>query len=161
MIHYFAKMDQENSSIENSDTGNIIQFPRKNSHRRNDTSVIEDPCITVTDEFGRHLDRLGMSGDECCYILLPASQTLLFEFPQLPVVDADGRPIPCVAIRKIVLSEPEAVTEIDCLPGSSTGSSAESACGMYWIERGKQLHLHRHSPDQVALLALKLELVHG
>ncbi|WP_148301457.1 hypothetical protein [Asaia prunellae] len=126
----------------------IIPFPAKLVNSAADQIKHIDPQITVLTESGRELEKLGMSGTECCYILLPDVHQVTFYF----ATDTDRGVL--VRLEKVILSEPDAVTEI-AMPSEDVSTSMQTD-EMRWIKPGRTLALGRKSPQHVALLSLQL-----
>lgn len=138
-----------------SNQSRVVPFPRKREQAPQDQVEISDPDITVLTEDGRSLEKLGMSGDECCYILLPDVHQVTFRYRSAPSeVVAPIQDMASAIFSKVIVSEVDAVSEIGI---SSAGSSDPQLDGdMRWIEPGRTLFLARKSPDHVALLSVQL-----
>lgn len=135
---------------------NIIIFPKKK--RSLDLRVLDniDPDISIVTGDGCVLDKLGMSGDECCYILPPHVVSIHFE-PALssPEMTSCSSTAGHLLPVRIILSESAAVTEIDVHDDHSGIPHASCASGTHWVESGRTLYLARHAPEHVAMLSIK------
>lgn len=133
----------------------VIPFPKRPRRPSVSSAKMSDPGIVVRAIDGRILDKMGMSGTECCYILLPEVETITLEYPAA-AQDGGGPGEAFIKIEKVILSEADAVTEI----AVSEEERAASEGGMRWIDPGKTLFLARQSPAHVALISLKLVFSH-
>lgn len=137
----------------NHDT--VVPFPSKPAQASQDQVEIIDPGIRIMTDDGRVLEKLGMSGSECCYILLPDVHQVTFCYQQ-DVTEgvALSRDAAAAVIEKIIVSEADAVSEISM---SCPDPSDPATVGdMRWIEPGRTLFLARKSPGHVALLSVQL-----
>lgn len=133
----------------------VVPFPRRYEQAPQKQIEITDPDITVLTEDGRSLEKLGMSGDECCYILLPDVHQVTFRYRSAPSeVVASVRDVASALFDKIIVSEVDAVSEIGMLCAGSSDPYRDG--DMRWVEPGRTLFLARKSPDHVALLSVKL-----
>lgn len=133
----------------------VVPFPRKPVQVPQDPAEISDPGIRIMTDDGRFLEKLGMSGSECCYILLPDVHRVTFCYQhELP----EGVALPhgevTALVETIIMSEADAVSEISM---SCPDMSDPAKVGdMRWIEPGRMLFLARKSPGHVALLSVQL-----
>ena len=137
-------------------SGNVIAFPKKNRKTDIKNRTIIDPCLSITTKDGRVLDKLGMSGDECCYILPPHVTFIrLSASMEAPEIEAgEVEPARLVPIR-VILSESAAVTEIGMDVEESCTGRPEDESETHWVEPGRALYLARHAPEYVAMLSVK------
>lgn len=156
------KIGNNNDIISNENmtemSDNVIQFPKRADRLLDTAHVLPDPNIIVTTEDGRKLDKLGMSQDECCYILPPLVSVISLEKDEALVSSqAQASDVSEIMPVRVILSESDAVSEIgmDEDRGRRLGIGGEKLT--HWISPGRTLYLARQSPDDVAMLSIKLQ----
>lgn len=147
------------SDDDSSYSGNVVIFPKKKRKPDLKKEDIADPGLSITTEGGHALDKLGMSGDECCYILPPhVSFIRLTAEARSPGIDADRAETEHRVPVRVILSESAAVTEIgmDADEAHSIGGSgANDKSETHWVEFGRTLYLARRAPEHVAMLSVR------
>ncbi|GBQ92392.1 hypothetical protein [Asaia krungthepensis] len=159
MTQYRADKESITDSKNSEYKDNIICFPTRLRHRNTNDREIPDPFIVVSTDDGRICDRLGMSGDECCYILPPRVNSVSFDFADTGSGLTDrqhGRRLPKLA--RVILSEADGISEIDVPMDGEFTTAQGGNMEMRWIIAGRKLILGRRTPEHVALLSLKLAI---
>lgn len=134
---------------------NIIAFPKRKVAQSSTSQVVTDPDLVITTEDGRALDKIGMAGSECCYILPPHVTCIHF---QSGVGHSEARGAEGIAQAmpvRVILSESAAVTEIAVWGGEAGQASLPETGETCWIEPGRTLYLARQAPDYVAMLSVE------
>lgn len=137
-------------------SGNVIIFPKKNRKPDVQRENIADPGLSIIAGDGRILDKLGMSGDECCYIL-PPHVTFIHLLADAPTTDpaSENEGVESLIPVRVILSESAAVTEIGMGADEDRTYDKEDASKTHWVEPGRTLYLLRHAPEYVAMLSVK------
>lgn len=112
--------------------------------------------MSITTGDGRVLDKLGMSGDECCFILPPHVTFIHLSADAVTIDRASDREVTerLVPVR-VILSESAAVTEIGMGADEDRAGGTDDASETHWVEPGRTLYLARRAPEYVAMLSVK------